>query len=346
MLVDGEQFRTVWAEGPTFEEPVVAMIDQNKLPFRFQTFRAWHLEDTCQAIKVMTVRGAGAIGATAGFAMVQGIMEDDVEAARKMIEETRPTAKNLTYATKRVFEAAAKSPSSLSIARIEAEAIADEDAESCRRIGEHGAEQLIRDGQTVMTQCNAGWLAFVDWGSALSPIYVAKRSGMNVKVIANFTEPREQGARLTSWELLNEGIDCTVAPDTNLSFIMERGLVDLIIVGADRIAANGDTANKIGTQNVARIAKDFGIPFYVAAPTSTVDLECKTGADIPIEHRSQDEVLYKTGLTDDGRIERVLVAAPGSKALNPAFDVTPASLIAGIITQNGIFKPREITKAL
>lgn len=346
MLVEGKPFRTVWAEGPSHERPTVLMIDQNRLPFEFAIHQNPSLAATCLAIKDMTVRGAGAIGATAGFAMAQGVAETDPVAARKAIEATRPTAQNLFYATKRVFEAGDRSSAnSVQAARIEAEAIANEDVESCRKIGEHGAE-LIADGQTVMTHCNAGWLAFVDYGSALSPVYVAKRDGKNILVYASETRPRAQGGRLTAWELHNEGVAHLILPDTASAQLMQQGKVDLIIVGADRIAANGDTANKIGTLDKAIVAAHYDIPFYIAAPTSTIDLDCPTGDKIPIEQRSEEEVLYQRGRTRDGRIEEFLVNSPGSHAINPAFDVTPEKLITGIITQNGIFSPGEISRAL
>ena len=214
--------------------------------------------------------------------------------------------------------------------------IADEDAENCKKIGEYGNE-LIKDGFKIETHCNAGWLAFVDWGSALAPIYAAKRQGKKVFVYVDETRPRCQGAMLTSWELLNEGIEHRIISDNAGAHYMSRG-VDMMIVGADRIAANGDTANKIGTFEKAIVAKELGIPFYVAAPTTTFDVECATGADIPIEERIEDEVLYASGLADTGRISRVRIAPKGARALNPAFDVTPAKYITGIITEKGVVK--------
>jgi len=335
--VKGKDFRTVWIEGPN-EKPLIRMIDQRRLPFEFVIHNTRNVGETCLAIKDMTVRGAGAIGVTAAFGMAQGVLEKDPEEAKKAIEATRPTAQNLFYAVNRVYEVASHSANSVNDARKEAEAVAEEDVESCKKIGEYGAE-LLKDSAHVLTHCNAGWLAFVDWGSALSPIYVAHREGKKIKVYVDDTQPREQGGKLTAWELQNEGVDYVISPDTAVAHLLEHGEVDIIIVGSDRIAANGDVANKIGTQVVARIARDFGVPFYVAAPTSTIDLNCSDGAHIPIEFRSEDEVLYKTGRTADGRIEKVLVVAPGSHAYNPSFDVTPASLIKGIITQKGIIKP-------
>jgi methylthioribose-1-phosphate isomerase len=221
---------------------------------------------------------------------------------------------------------------------IEAQQIADEDARDSRSIGKYGSE-LIEDGYSIQTHCNAGWLAFVDYGTALSPVYHARRQGKKVFVYVDETRPRGQGAKLTAWELKNEGIPFKIIPDSAGAFLMSRGMVDMMIVGADRIAANGDVANKIGTLEKAIIAKNYNVPFYVAAPSSTFDEKCKTGEDIIIEERSQDEVLMQSGMQKDGTIMEFLVSAPGSSAYNPAFDVTPASLITAIITEKGILKP-------
>lgn len=309
----------------------VLLIEQNLLPFNFKIFKSASYKKTCIAIKNMAVRGAGAIGVTAGFAMAQAFLaKADTAKAKKEIEATRPTAQNLFYAVNRVYQ------SNDPIA--EAQKIADEDAENCKKIGEFGSS-LIKDGMNIETHCNAGWLAFADYGTALSPIYVAKREGKKVFVYVDETRPRSQGARLTAWELKNEKIPHAIIPDNAGAYLMSQGKVDLIIVGADRIAANGDTANKIGTFEKAIAAKEFGIPFYIAAPTSTFDLKCKSGKDIPIEERSQDEVLYQTGPTKKGKLETILVCSPGSPAINPAFDVTPAKYISGIITEKGIIRP-------
>ncbi|TAL48290.1 S-methyl-5-thioribose-1-phosphate isomerase [archaeon] len=341
MKVNGKDYRTVWINGSS-----VFLIEQNLLPFEFKIHEAKKCQDTCKAIKDMVVRGAGAIGATAGFAMAQAFIEAQgdlsyAENGKKYIEATRPTAQNLFYATNRVFNAArnSKTPSETAIA--EAQKIADEDAEACRKIGEYGNE-LIKDGSNIETHCNAGWLAFVDWGSALSPVYAAYRNGKKVFVYVDETRPRSQGARLTVWELKNEGVEHAIIADNAGAHYMSQGKVDMIIVGADRIASNGDVANKIGTHEKAIVAKEYDVPFYVAAPTSTIDMKCKSGSDIPIEERSEDEVLYQTGLTKDNRLEKVLVCSPGSKAFNPSFDVTPAKYITGIITEKGIVKPSEI----
>ena len=314
----------------------VFLIEQNLLPFKFQIFKSNSYRETCRAIKTMIVRGAGAIGAAAGFAMAQAVLEGaDIKKAKKEIEATRPTAQNLFYAVDRVFNA--DDPAR------EAQKIADEDAESCRRIGEIGSK-LIRDGANIETHCNAGWLAFVDYGTALAPIYAARDRGRKIFVYVDETRPRGQGGRLTAWELKNENIPHAIIPDNAGAYLMSQGKIDIVIVGADRIAANGDTANKIGTFEKAICAKEFGIPFYVAAPTSTFDLKCMSGKDIPIENRSENEVLYQTGTTKNGKMEEIRVCSPGSSAVNPAFDVTPAKYISGIITEKGILKPAAARK--
>jgi methylthioribose-1-phosphate isomerase len=344
MKVNGKQYRTVWMQGTS-----VFMIEQNLLPFDFKIFESKDYLETCKAIKTMMVRGAGAIGATAAFAMAQASMEAPekdyfsfLSKAKREIESTRPTAQNLFMATSRVFQAAIKS---VSEAITEAQLIADEDAEASRKIGEYGNE-LIKDGFNIETHCNAGWLAFVDNGTALAPIYAAHHCGKKIFVYADETRPRGQGARLTAWELMNEGVPFTIVPDNAGAHLMSLGKINMVIVGADRIARNGDVANKIGTLEKAICAKEYGIPFYIAAPTSTFDVNCPSGNEIPIEERDEDEVLYQTGMTITGQMEKIMVCSPGSGAINPAFDVTPARLITGIITEKGIIKPEinEIEK--
>ncbi len=338
MKVAGKDYRTVWMEGNT-----VCLIEQNLLPFEFKIFRAENYRETCMVISTMIVRGAGAIGATAGYAMAQAFIEggNDIEFvknARKEIENTRPTAQNLFYAVERVYSAGQVS---VEQAINEAQKIADEDADACKKIGELGND-LIKDGANIETHCNAGWLAFVDYGSALSPIYAAHRSGKQVFVYADETRPRGQGARLTAWELKNENVAHVIIPDNAGAHLMSQGKIDMMIVGSDRIAANGDVANKIGTLEKAIVAKYYGIPFYVAAPVSTIDFDCASGKDIPIEQRHEDEVLYQSGPNSEGKLQQVLISSPGSKAMNPAFDVTPAELVTAIITDKGIFKPQEL----
>lgn len=334
MNINGKSYHTIWLEGSS-----VFMINQNLLPFEFRIYEAGTYRETCRAIITMITRGAGAIGAAAGFAMAQACMEGDgdrqyIEHARREIEATRPTARNLFYAAERVFNAGAVSKEA---AVEEALRLAQENIDNALRIGEAG-NTLIPDGCRILTHCNAGWLGFVDWGSALAPVYRAHREGKKVFVYADETRPRGQGARLTAWELLNEGVPHAVVPDNAGAHLMSKGLVDMVIVGADRIAANGDTANKIGTFEKAILAKEFGIPFYVAAPLSTFDFSLSDGSRIPIEERSQDEVLFQTGPDTEGKIHHILVANPGSPAINPAFDVTPAKYITAFITEKGICK--------
>ena len=345
MKVNGKDYRTVWMEGSS-----VLLIEQNLLPFEFKIYESKNHLDTCRAIKTMIVRGAGAIGGTAAFAMAQAFLEAGqegfrgyVDKAAESIRSTRPTAQNLFYAVERVYNTAIQSDNPCRTAVEQAQKIADEDAESCRKIGEFGNE-LIKDGFNIETHCNAGWLAFVDYGTALSPVYAAHRTGKKVFVYADETRPRSQGARLTAWELKNENVPHAIIPDNAGAYLMWQGKIDMVIVGSDRIAKNGDVANKIGTFEKAIAAREFGVPFYVAAPTSTVDLNCASGKDIPIEERSPDEVLYQTGPDENGCLTKILVCSPGSPAVNPAFDVTPAEYITGIITEKGIMKPDEISR--
>lgn len=337
MQVNGKHYRTVW-----MEDNSVFMIDQTQLPFKFEIFEARTYQDSCFAIKTMITRGAGAIGATAGFAMAQAFFsapesenEKYILQARKEIEATRPTAQNLFFAVEKVFNAGMKSATN---ALAVAQKLADQNIEDAVMIGKHG-NSIIKDGFRIETHCNAGWLGFVDYGSALSPIYIAKQEGKNIFVFVDETRPRSQGARLTAWELANENIPHAIIPDNAGAYYMSQGKIDMVIVGADRIATNGDVANKIGTLEKAIVAIEYGIPFYVAAPLSTFDLNCPSGNEIEIEQRDEAEVLYQTGPDKKGKIKEILVCNPGSEALNPAFDVTPASMISGIITEKGIIKP-------
>ena len=323
----------------------VFLIEQNLLPFEFKIYEAKTYLQTCLAIENMIVRGAGAIGATAGYAMAQAAIEAPdknytqfIENARKRIENTRPTAQNLFYGISRVYNAALISKEA---AIIEAERVAIEDIRACQQIGIYGNE-LIKPNMKIGTHCNAGWLAFVDYGTAISPIYLAHKLGKNPFVYVDETRPRGQGARLTAWELKIEKVSHKIIPDNATAYFMSKGMIDMIIVGADRIAANGDVANKIGTLEKAICAKEFNIPFYVAAPSSTFDINCKTGTDIIIEERSQNEVLYQSGIDEHGKLHNILVCSPLSEASNPAFDVTPAKYITGIITEKGILKSISI----
>ena len=347
MKVKGKEYRTVWMEAPA-----VKTINQTLIPHAFEIVTLPTHRDTAEAIKTMVVRGAGAIGAAAGYGMAQVFLEAPGEgparsaylaAGYETLRNTRPTAQDLFYALDRVGAAGerASGPQGAGAAAVaEAEAIADEYVEAGRLIGRYGAE-LIKDNACVLTHCNAGWLAFVDWGSALAPVYFAHRAGRKVRVLADETRPRCQGARLTAWELQAEGVPVEIIADNAAGLLMRSGEVDLVITGADRIAANGEVANKIGTYEKALCAQANGVPFYVAAPLSTFDLHCPDGDHIPIERRDEEEVLYAYGRADDGRFARVRLAPEGVTARNPAFDITPAELIAGLITEKGIIRPNR-----
>ncbi len=333
----------------------VVVINQPLLPHRFVLRRLRNHRDTANAIKTMIVRGAGTIGATAAYGLAQACLEaarssrwrtfaGSVRKAYTTLLHTRPTAADLKHALDRVaarVEEADDVDMACASAMDEAETIADEYARRGRRIGEVGLP-LIKNGSRVLTHCNAGWLALVDWGSAPAPIYLAHRNGRKVFVWVDETRPRNQGTNLTSWEFLQEGVPHKIIADNAGGFYMQRGEVDLCIVGADRIAANGDTANKIGTYQKAVLAHENGIPFYVAAPTSTIDAACPSGDKIPIELRDEEELHYVHGATSRGRLQRVRISPRKSSAANPAFDVTPARYITGIITEKGIVKPGNL----
>jgi methylthioribose-1-phosphate isomerase len=339
MRVHGTPYRTVW-----MDDGAVRLIDQNRLPFEFRVVACSDHRETADAIRDMTVRGAPAIGAAAAFALAQAFAEAPANApwpyarhARAAIERTRPTARDLFHGTEHVWRAAeAATADVVRAAREAAQALADESVACCRRIGEHGAA-LIADGARVLTHCNAGWLATVDHGSALAPVYAAAGAGRRVHVWVDETRPRAQGARLTAWELAGEGVPHAVIADNAAAFLMSRGEVDLVIVGADRIAANGDVVNKVGTLAKAVCAREFGVPFYVAAPPSTFDASVPDGGSVTIEERAEDEVHFQTGPDEEGTMRRIRVTSPGSAARNPAFDVTPARLVTGYVTERGIF---------
>lgn len=347
MRVNGIAYRTVWMEAG-----IVKLIDQRQLPFRFEILSLPTYHETAEAIQDMVVRGAGAIGVAAGYAMAQAALaapaaafDEAMAQAASVIQSTRPTARNLFYAVERVLDgvqAVAGAERKRARAVEIANALADDDAGFGERIGEVG-QQLLGFSATVLTHCNAGWLAFADWGTALAPIYKAHRQGKRLMVFVTETRPRAQGAKLTAWELAQEGIPYTLIPDTAAGHVMRQGMIDLVIVGADRIAANGDVANKIGTYTLAVLAKAHAVPFYVAAPTTTVDLTCPSGDAIPIEERSDEEILWMTGETSGGRVERVRIAPEGSVVRNWAFDVTPASYITGLLTERGLIRPEPQT---
>ena len=314
----------------------VHMLDQNALPFeeRYVEFDDWR--DVAEAIRVMTVRGAPAIGVTAAFGLAlaaRGMGDEEFDAefesACAVFAATRPTAVNLFWAVERMRSVSLATPLSLRREALlaEAQAIRDEDEAMCRAIGRYGAELLV-DGDCVLTHCNAGALATADYGTALGVIRAAVEQGKRITVFADETRPRLQGLRLTAWELMRDGIDVTVIPDNASGSLMRAGRINAVIVGADRIAANGDVANKIGTYNVAVLARHHEIPFCVAAPFSTVDPSIATGDSISIEERSAEEITHIAG---------VQVGPHGVKVFNPAFDVTPAALVSAIITERGVF---------
>jgi S-methyl-5-thioribose-1-phosphate isomerase len=344
MKVNGKGYRTVWMEGSE-----VKLINQTLLPHKFEIYTCKNHEETAEAIKTMIVRGAGAIGATAAYGVAQATLEANnnnfkeyIKKAAETIQKTRPTAQNLFTGINYVLNSI-KNLSNLNeiqkTAVEKANEFADYDANACKKIGEFG-NSLIKNNYKIETHCNAGWLAFVDWGSALSPIYYAHRAGKDVFVFADETRPRNQGSTLTAWELAQEKVPHAIIPDNAAGYYMKKGEVDMMIVGADRIAANGDVANKIGTYEKAVLAKENNIPFYVAAPTTTFDLNTENGDKIPIEERSEDEVLFVSG-DDNGKITKVRIASKGSHAKNPAFDVTPTKYITGIITEKGIVKANK-----
>jgi methylthioribose-1-phosphate isomerase len=344
MIVDGIPFRTVdWQDGE------LVLIDQPQLPHRFNLWRTRDYREAAEAIRTMVVRGAGAIGATGAYAVALAAQQapdrgfdDFLALACASLSDTRPTAQNLFagigHVQQAITEAGGESHPRLSreAAIAAARQFADADVEACRAIGIHGG-QLLQDGWGVGTHCNAGWLAFVDWGSALSPVYQSHREGKRLRVFVDETRPRGQGSRLTAWELAGEGIEHAVIADNAFGHLASQGEIQAVITGADRIAANGDVANKIGTFGHAVICRHIGIPFYVAFPSSTVDADCPSGRGIPIEERSGDEVLWTTGEDMDGEIRRVRTTPRGCVARNPAFDVTPAELVDGLISETGIY---------
>ena len=346
-----KDFRTVW-----MENSVVFMIDQRKLPHRFEIYRSKSYVETASAIKNMVVRGAPAIGATTAFGMAQAALEfkgDNflkflryMESARKIFRETRPTAYDLFYSIDwmmKEMRSATSVEEARELLREASQRYADESADRCRRIGENG-ERLIGRDSRVLTHCNAGALGCVDYGTALSPIRFAKYSGKEPFVFVDETRPRCQGSKLTAWELLQEDIEHSIIADNAAGYFMRRGEIDLVIVGADRIALNGDVVNKIGTYEKAVVARENGIPFYVAAPQSTFDPGYKTGENVEIEERDEDEILYMWGIDSRKEFNKVRIAPEGSRARNPAFDVTPWKYISKIITERGIYNPQDISK--
>ncbi len=353
MLINGTPYRTVW-----FADGQVRVIDQRLLPWEFRLLDLPDTEAAARAIADMTVRGAGCIGATAGYGMALAAREAataadpaaTLQAKADLLIATRPTAVNLAWAVQRQLDHLLPLPPAAwpDAALAEAGRIADEDAAACAAIGRHGLPLIekIAAGKTpgqpvrILTHCNAGWLAFVDHGSATAPIYAAHAAGIPVHVWVDETRPRNQGARLTAWELAQEGLPHTVIADNTGGHLMQHGLVDLVITGADRVTRTGDVANKIGTYLKALAARDNGIPFYVALPTSTIDWTLTDGlAQIPIEERHPGELAWIDGPDETGVHHRIRLIPETSPAANHAFDVTPARLVTALITERGIHPP-------
>jgi methylthioribose-1-phosphate isomerase len=357
MKVDGTHYRTIWVEA---DGVTVGAIDQTKLPHRFATIRLISLEDVARAITTMQVRGAPLIGAAAAYGICLALRADAsdeaMERAYAMLLATRPTAINLKWALNEMMAALRNRPRQERVAAAyrRAAEICDEDVAINQAIGRHGLELITTIAAAkkpgapvnVLTHCNAGWLATVDVGTATAPIYAAHDRGIAVHVWVDETRPRNQGASLTAWELGQHGVPHTVIPDNTGGHLMQHGMVDMAIVGTDRVTANGDVCNKIGTYLKALAAKDNGVPFYVALPSPTIDFSVSDGlTEIPIEQRGADEVATMTGRTADGRIETVRVVPDGSAVANYGFDVTPARLVTGLITERGVIAPNRAALA-
>jgi len=348
MLINGKAHRTIW-----FENNIVKIIDQTKLPHQFIIKDLITIKDSINAIKTMEVRGAPLIGATAAYGLVLSLIEKNNQSFFKKSSDdlinSRPTAINLKWAVDRMTKklSGVSSNEILKIALDEAEAIVEEDVNFCRNIGLNGLkiiEEIAKKKKNtvnILTHCNAGWLATIDWGTATSPIYHAHQSGIKIHVWVDETRPRNQGANLTSYELNEEGIPNTIIADNTGGILMQRGQVDMCIVGTDRTLSTGDVCNKIGTYLKALAAKDNNVPFYVALPSSTIDWKIKDFKEIPIEERDPTELSHIEGLDKDKKLQKVLIYPEKSKAMNLAFDITPAELITGLITEKGVCEASE-----
>ncbi len=348
MKIAGKEYKTIW-----FDKNVVKIIDQTKLPHQFVIKSLKTVKEAINAIKTMEVRGAPLIGATAAYGLVLSIIEKNEQnflkkSAQELIN-SRPTAINLRWAVDRMIKklSGVNSDKILEIAIKEAKEICEEDIKFCENIGLNGLkiiEEIYnkkKDTVNILTHCNAGWLATIDWGTATSPIYHAHKKGIPVHVWADETRPRNQGANLTSYELNEEGIRNTIIADNTGGILMQRGQVDMCIVGTDRTLSNGDVCNKVGTYLKALAAKDNDVPFYVALPSSTIDWKIQNSKDIPIEERSSEELSKIEGVDEDGKVKKVQIYPNKSKSMNLAFDVTPAKYITGLITEKGICKASE-----
>jgi len=348
MKIANKEYCTIW-----FENDIVKIIDQTKLPHQFVIKDLKKVNDVFNAIKTMEVRGAPLIGATAAYGLVLAILENNDQSflskSAENLINSRPTAINLKWAVDRMMNklSGVNSEKILEIAKNEAKEICEEDISFCKNIGLNGLriiEEIYnkkKDTVNILTHCNAGWLATINWGTATSPIYHAHKKGIPVHVWADETRPRNQGANLTSYELNEEGIKNTIIADNAGGILMQRGEVDMCIVGTDRTLSNGDVCNKVGTYLKALAAYDNNIPFYVALPSSTIDWSNKNHKEIPIEERDTEELSNMVGLDEQGKIKKIQIYPKNSKAMNLAFDVTPAKYITGLITEKGICDASE-----
>jgi methylthioribose-1-phosphate isomerase len=350
MQIQGKKYRTIW-----FDEKIqtVKIIDQTKLPHQFVIKDLKTVKDAINAIKVMEVRGAPLIGGTAAYGIVLAIMEKNdpnfVQQSSEDLIKSRPTAINLKWAINRMMKklSGVNNNELLKVALSEAKAICDEDVKFCESIGVNGLKIIEkiynkkRDTVNILTHCNAGWLATINWGTATSPIYHAHKKGIPVHVWVDETRPRNQGANLTSYELNEEEVPNTIIADNTGGILMQRGEVDMCIVGTDRTLSTGDVCNKIGTYLKALAAHDNNVPFYVALPSSTIDWDIKDFKDIPIEERNSEELTHVEGLDKNNKIQKILIYPQKSKAMNLAFDVTPAKYVSGLITEKGICEASE-----
>ena len=363
MLVNSQLYRTIWPQRSRANSlAVVCIIDQTKLPHQFVIASIEHFQQMLAAINTMQVRGAPLIGAAAAYAIALAVQDDasdqHLQASAAQLMQSRPTAVNLHWAVQRMLGLLMTLPASdrNQAAWHEAANICEQDVLLNQAIGRHGwtliqaasehakVSQVQGSVVNVLTHCNAGWLATVDFGTALAPIYTAHNAGINLHVWVDETRPRNQGASLTAWELAQHGVPHTIISDHAGGHLMQQGLVDLVIVGADRVTSQGDVCNKIGTYLKALAAFDNDVPFYAAVPSPTIDWTITDGlTEIEIEHRHGDELAYMQGLAADGSLQNIRVIPVGAQAMNPAFDVTPARLVTGIITEQGIFSPAELS---
>ena len=350
MKIEGKEYRTIWFDD---KNKIVKIIDQTKLPHQFIIKDLKTVKDAINAIKTMEVRGAPLIGATAAYGLVLAILKNNDQSFLKKSSEdlinSRPTAINLKWAIDRMMKklSGINSNEILNLAINEAKEICEEDVKFCENIGLNGLniiEEIYnkkKDTVNILTHCNAGWLATINWGTATSPIYHAHKKGIKVHVWVDETRPRNQGANLTSYEFNEEGVPNTIIADNTGGILMQRGEVDMCIVGTDRTLSTGDVANKIGTYLKALAANDNNVPFYVALPSSTIDWDIKDFKDIPIEERNSEELSHVEGLDENNKVKKVLIYPKKSKALNLAFDITPAKYITGLITEKGVCEASE-----